>query len=57
MTSIRVAGAQIDLTVGDLSGNEERIREAMVWAEEARLTNLDPRSLTTRNIYRRYGKR
>jgi NAD+ synthase (glutamine-hydrolysing) len=35
MTSIRVAGAQIDLTVGDLSGNEERIREAMVWAEKA----------------------
>ena len=33
MTSIRVAGAQIDLTVGDLSGNEERILEAMAWAE------------------------
>ena len=34
MTVIRVAGAQIDLTVGDLSGNEERILEAMVWAEK-----------------------
>ena len=34
MTRIRVAGAQIDLTVGDLSGNEERILEAMVWAEK-----------------------
>jgi NAD+ synthase (glutamine-hydrolysing) len=33
MTSIRVAGAQIDLTVGDLPGNEERILEAMAWAE------------------------
>jgi NAD+ synthase (glutamine-hydrolysing) len=33
MTSIRVAGAQIDLTVGDLRGNEERILEAMAWAE------------------------
>ena len=33
MTSIRVAGAQIDLTVGDLSGNEERILEAMAWAD------------------------
>ena len=30
---MRVAGAQIDLTVGDLSGNEERIAEAMDWAE------------------------
>jgi NAD+ synthase (glutamine-hydrolysing) len=35
MTTIRIAGAQIDLTVGDLSGNEERILEAMVWAERA----------------------
>ncbi|MGB5167404.1 MAG: nitrilase-related carbon-nitrogen hydrolase, partial [Acidimicrobiia bacterium] len=34
MTTIRVAGAQIDLTVGDLIGNEERILEAMVWAEK-----------------------
>ena len=34
MTTIRVAGAQIDLTVGDLSGNEERILEAMMWAEK-----------------------
>jgi NAD+ synthase (glutamine-hydrolysing) len=33
MTSIRVAGGQIDLTVGDLAGNEERIHEAMTWAE------------------------
>jgi len=33
MTSIRVAGAQIDLTVGDLSGNEERILDAMAWAD------------------------
>lgn len=31
--SIRIAGAQLDLTVGDLSGNESRIREAMSWAE------------------------
>jgi len=33
MKSIRVAGAQIDLTVGDLDGNEARIRSAMRWAE------------------------
>ncbi len=34
MISIRVAGAQIDLTVGDLAGNERRIFDAMSWAEE-----------------------
>jgi len=28
-----VAGAQLDLTVGDLSGNETKIRRAMEWAE------------------------
>lgn len=31
---IRVAGAQINLTVGDIDGNVERILEAMAWAEE-----------------------
>ncbi len=35
MNTIRVAGAQIDLTVGDLVGNEERILEAMHFAENA----------------------
>ncbi len=30
---MRVAGAQIDLTVGDLAGNEQKIAEAMDWAE------------------------
>ena len=35
----------------------EEYLEAMAWAEESGLQNLDPRSLTTRNIYRRYGKR
>ena len=30
--TLRVAGAQIDLTVGDLSGNEAKIAEAMDWA-------------------------
>ncbi|MCP4205340.1 MAG: radical SAM protein [bacterium] len=34
----------------------EEYLEAMTWAEEAGLTNLDRRSVTTRNIYRRYGK-
>ncbi len=34
MTTIRIAGAQQDFTVGDLSGNEARIFEAMRWAED-----------------------
>jgi putative pyruvate formate lyase activating enzyme len=34
----------------------EEYLEAMDWADEAGLTNLDPRSQTTRRIYRRYGK-
>ncbi len=33
MKTIRVAGAQINLRVGDLAHNEARIREAMGWAE------------------------
>ena len=33
MTTIRVAGAQINLRVGDLAYNEARIRDAMSWAE------------------------
>lgn len=32
---LRVAGAQIDLTVGDLEGNEAKIAAAMDWAEAA----------------------
>ncbi|MCL1601329.1 MAG: NAD+ synthase [Actinomycetia bacterium] len=31
---LRVAGAQLDLVVGDLPGNESKIRHAMEWAEE-----------------------
>jgi NAD+ synthase (glutamine-hydrolysing) len=31
---IRVAGAQVNLTVGDLEGNAERILAAMAWAED-----------------------
>lgn len=33
MAFLRVTGAQIDLTVGDLTGNRERILDAMAWAE------------------------
>ncbi len=34
MDFLRVACAQIDLTVGDLEGNATRIRDAMAWAED-----------------------
>jgi NAD+ synthase (glutamine-hydrolysing) len=37
---MRVAGAQIDLTVGDIVGNEKRIIEAMEWAENERADAL-----------------
>jgi putative pyruvate formate lyase activating enzyme len=30
--------------------------EAMAWAEEAGLTNLDPRSVTNRKIFKRHGR-
>jgi NAD+ synthase (glutamine-hydrolysing) len=30
---LRVAGAQLDLVVGDLAGNEARLLESMAWAE------------------------
>lgn len=32
--SVRVAGAQLDLVVGDLVGNEAAIRETMKWAQQ-----------------------
>ena len=34
MDFLRVAGAQVNLTVGDLEGNAQRIGDAMAWAEE-----------------------
>ena len=33
MDFLRVAGAQLNLVVGDLTGNQDRIAEAMAWAE------------------------
>ncbi|NNK91716.1 MAG: NAD+ synthase, partial [Acidimicrobiia bacterium] len=33
MTHLRVAGAQVNLTVGDIDGNTARILETMEWAE------------------------
>ncbi len=35
MASLRIAGAQLNVVVGDLEGNGNRIGEAMTWAEEA----------------------
>jgi len=41
MTDIlRVAGAQLDLVVGDLEGNERRIADAMAWAEKQQVDVL-----------------
>ena len=34
MERLRVAGAQLDLRVGDIAGNTAKIIEAMAWAEE-----------------------
>jgi putative pyruvate formate lyase activating enzyme len=34
----------------------EELLEAMDWADEAGLTNLDPRSLANRALFKRYGK-
>ena len=31
--ALRVAGAQLNLVVGDIDGNERRILETMEWAE------------------------
>ena len=36
MSMLRVAGAQLNLRVGDIDGNVNRIREAMSWAESQR---------------------
>jgi putative pyruvate formate lyase activating enzyme len=36
--------------------NAQEFLEAMDWADEAGLTNLDPRSQANRAVYRRYGK-
>ncbi|MCJ7724976.1 MAG: NAD+ synthase [Acidimicrobiia bacterium] len=40
MDFMRVAGAQINLTVGDIEGNLARITEAMAWAEEMQVDVL-----------------
>jgi NAD+ synthase (glutamine-hydrolysing) len=61
MTHLRVAGAQLNTTVGDLAGNADLIRQAMAWAEEARadvllvpelaLTGYPPEDLLLRRAF------
>ena len=58
---LRVAGAQIDLTVGDLRGNERRIAHAMAWVEaesadvlllpELAVTGYPPEDLVLREAF------
>ncbi len=61
MTYLRVAGAQLNPTVGDLDGNAALIREAMAWAEgehadvllvpELALTGYPPEDLLLRRAF------
>jgi len=58
---LRVAGAQLNLVVGDIDGNERRIAEAMDWAEdegadvlvlpELAIGGYPPEDLVLRNSY------
>lgn len=58
---IRVAGAQLNLVVGDIDGNEARIAETMEWAEsegadvlllpELAVTGYAPEDLVLRNSF------
>jgi NAD+ synthase (glutamine-hydrolysing) len=62
---VRVAGGQLNLTVGDLIGNESRIAEAMSWAEaegadvlllpELAINGYPPEDLVLRHDFVRMG--
>ena len=62
---VRVAGGQLNLTVGDLAGNEERIAEVMAWAEaegadvlllpELAINGYPPEDLVLRRDFVRMG--
>lgn len=62
---LRVAGAQLNLVVGDIPGNEERIAEAMEWAEteeadvlllpELAVPGYPPEDLVLRSSFVRSG--
>jgi NAD+ synthase (glutamine-hydrolysing) len=61
LSSMLVAGAQINLTVGDLAGNESRIGDAMAWAEgvgadvlllpELAVSGYPPEDLVVRPVF------
>ena len=61
MTDLRVAGAQINVTVGDLEGNTDLILEAMAWADreqadvlllpELAITGYPPEDLVLRSAF------
>ena len=61
MDTLRIAGGQIDLTVGDITGNEAKIVEAMTWAEtvaadvlvlpELTITGYPPDDLLLRSAF------
>ncbi len=61
MEFVRVAGAQVNLTVGDLPGNRDRIIDAMAWAEsvqadvlllpELAVTGYPPEDLLLREAF------
>ena len=61
MTELRIAGAQLNLTVGDLNGNTVRILDAMAWAEQERadvlllpelaITGYPPEDLLLRDAF------
>ena len=61
MTELRIAGAQLNLTVGDLDGNTVRILDAMAWAEQERadvlllpelaITGYPPEDLLLRDAF------
>ena len=62
---VRVAGGQLNLTVGDLAGNEARIAEVMAWAEaesadilllpELAINGYPPEDLVLRRDFVRMG--
>ncbi len=61
MDFLRVAGAQLNLVVGDIDGNTERIIDAMLWAEECQadvvlfpelaITGYPPEDLVLRSAF------
>jgi NAD+ synthase (glutamine-hydrolysing) len=62
---VRIAGGQLNLTVGDLDGNEARIAEVMAWAEaegadvlllpELAINGYPPEDLVLRHDFVRMG--